>query len=192
MSKASRSTKTARSIGTGPGQQDGIEILPDNRLLVTSWDGRPIKVEGNPEWAESIPADARQAAPDTVQVTPTVPVDGGASATLDHGLIDRTSTRLEDTLAAHPQINRVGASSTVPLEDTPTLASQVRIEGHSSIDNTQDIAVFANNVSRDYFSVLGIPLIGGRVFSDADDTDSPRVYIVNQAMVERYFPVKVY
>ena len=32
---------------------------------------------------------------------------------------------LEDTLAAHPQINRVGASSTVPLEDTPTLASQV-------------------------------------------------------------------
>ena len=28
---------TARPIGTGPGQQDGIEILPDNRLLVTSW-----------------------------------------------------------------------------------------------------------------------------------------------------------
>jgi sugar lactone lactonase YvrE len=29
--------KTARPIGTGPGQQDGIEVLPDNRLLVTSW-----------------------------------------------------------------------------------------------------------------------------------------------------------
>jgi sugar lactone lactonase YvrE len=29
--------KTTRPIGTGPGQQDGIEILPDNRLLVTSW-----------------------------------------------------------------------------------------------------------------------------------------------------------
>ena len=28
---------TVRTIGTGPGQQDGIEILPDNRLLVTSW-----------------------------------------------------------------------------------------------------------------------------------------------------------
>jgi hypothetical protein len=28
---------TARPIGSGPGQQDGIEILPDNRLLVTSW-----------------------------------------------------------------------------------------------------------------------------------------------------------
>ena len=29
--------KAVRQIGTGPGQQDGIEILPDNRLLVTSW-----------------------------------------------------------------------------------------------------------------------------------------------------------
>jgi sugar lactone lactonase YvrE len=29
--------KTARPIGTGPGQQDGIEVLPGNRLLVTSW-----------------------------------------------------------------------------------------------------------------------------------------------------------
>jgi sugar lactone lactonase YvrE len=29
--------KSVRPIGDGPGQQDGIEILPDNRLLVTSW-----------------------------------------------------------------------------------------------------------------------------------------------------------
>jgi sugar lactone lactonase YvrE len=29
--------KTPRPIGTGPGQHDGIEILDDNRLLVTSW-----------------------------------------------------------------------------------------------------------------------------------------------------------
>ena len=29
--------KTVRPIGAGPGQQDGIEVLPDNRLLVTSW-----------------------------------------------------------------------------------------------------------------------------------------------------------
>lgn len=29
--------KTVRQIASGPGQHDGIEILPDNRLLVTSW-----------------------------------------------------------------------------------------------------------------------------------------------------------
>jgi sugar lactone lactonase YvrE len=30
-------TKDLRPLGTGPGQQDGVEVLPDGRLLVTSW-----------------------------------------------------------------------------------------------------------------------------------------------------------
>ena len=30
-------TKDLKSLGTGPGQQDGVEVLPDGRLLVTSW-----------------------------------------------------------------------------------------------------------------------------------------------------------
>jgi sugar lactone lactonase YvrE len=29
--------KDVQSIGTGPGQQDGVVFLPDGRLLVTSW-----------------------------------------------------------------------------------------------------------------------------------------------------------
>jgi hypothetical protein len=30
-------TKELRPLGTGPGQEDGVEVLPDGRLLVTSW-----------------------------------------------------------------------------------------------------------------------------------------------------------
>lgn len=47
-------SKELRPLGTGPGQQDGVEVLPDGKLLVTSWtdsslfivddDGRPTKV----------------------------------------------------------------------------------------------------------------------------------------------------
>ena len=29
--------KDFKSIGSGPGQQDGVVFLPDGRLLVTSW-----------------------------------------------------------------------------------------------------------------------------------------------------------
>ena len=29
--------KTVRTLGTGPGQQDGVEVLPDGGLLITSW-----------------------------------------------------------------------------------------------------------------------------------------------------------
>ncbi|MGB4248325.1 MAG: ABC transporter permease, partial [Pseudohongiellaceae bacterium] len=95
---------------------------------------------------------------------------------------------LESALAANPQVSSVGASSTVPLKDTPTRSQQIRIEGHSTIDNTQDIAVFATSVSRNYFSVLDIPLLNGRWFVDADDSDSPGVVILNETMAQRYFP----
>jgi sugar lactone lactonase YvrE len=45
--------KEAQSIGTGPGQHDGVVVLPDGRLLISSWadsslfvleDGQPKKV----------------------------------------------------------------------------------------------------------------------------------------------------
>jgi hypothetical protein len=46
-------SKELRPLGTGPGQQDGVEVLPDGSLLITSWadsslfvlrDGQPTKV----------------------------------------------------------------------------------------------------------------------------------------------------
>jgi hypothetical protein len=46
-------SKELRPLGTGPGQEDGVQVLPDGSLLVTSWadsslfvlkDGQPSKV----------------------------------------------------------------------------------------------------------------------------------------------------
>src|SRR5260370_15563194 len=49
-----------------------------------------------------------------------------------------------------------------------------------------------NGPSRDvigsnYFSSLGIPLIGGREFTAADTASAPKVAIVNQAFAQFYF-----
>src|SRR6185503_7400348 len=41
-------------------------------------------------------------------------------------------------------------------------------------------------ISPDYFRTLGIPLVAGRVFTDADGRDGPRVAVINKAML-RYF-----
>ena len=38
-----------------------------------------------------------------------------------------------------------------------------------------------------YFRTLGIPLIAGREFTDADTRGAPDVYIVNQAFAEKFF-----
>ena len=39
-----------------------------------------------------------------------------------------------------------------------------------------------------YFSTAGIPLIGGRLFTQHDDANAPRVLIVNKAFAEKFFP----
>lgn len=38
-----------------------------------------------------------------------------------------------------------------------------------------------------YFPALGIPLIGGRDFTDGDNVSAPRVYIVNQSFAQKFF-----
>jgi len=43
-----------------------------------------------------------------------------------------------------------------------------------------------NQVGGNFFSLLDIPLVAGRTFTDHDTVGSPRVAVVNQAFVQRY------
>jgi len=42
-------------------------------------------------------------------------------------------------------------------------------------------------VSPGYFSVMGIPLLRGRLFNESDSSSSPSVTLISEAMAERYF-----
>ena len=42
-------------------------------------------------------------------------------------------------------------------------------------------------VTSDYLQVVGVPLLSGRAFNDRDDAGAPRVVLVNQEFVHRYF-----
>lgn len=44
------------------------------------------------------------------------------------------------------------------------------------------------SVSPDYFETIGVPILEGRGFTDADTPDTPRVAIVNETMARRYWP----
>lgn len=48
--------------------------------------------------------------------------------------------------------------------------------------------VQVSSVSPGYFSALGAPLVDGRFFSETDDTDSPRVVLIDQALANRFWP----
>lgn len=43
-------------------------------------------------------------------------------------------------------------------------------------------------ISSDYFRTMGVPLVRGRYFAESDNQSSPKVLIVNQSMVRRYWP----
>jgi putative ABC transport system permease protein len=43
-------------------------------------------------------------------------------------------------------------------------------------------------ITANYFAVMGIPLVRGRYFTEADDTNAPLAVIINQTLASRYFP----
>lgn len=45
-----------------------------------------------------------------------------------------------------------------------------------------------NNVSPNYFRVLGTPLVRGRFFAETDDEKAPRVAIIDETMAKRFWP----
>jgi len=63
----------------------------------------------------------------------------------------------------------------------------VFVEGRS--DPVTDVTFpIARVVTPDYFSTNGIPLVGGRAFTDADNAGAPAVAIINAASARRLFP----
>jgi putative ABC transport system permease protein len=62
------------------------------------------------------------------------------------------------------------------------------IAGQTDPESGKEPTAQPQIISGDYFSVLGIPLLGGRAFNDQDQPDKARVVIVNQSLAEHFFP----
>jgi predicted permease len=48
--------------------------------------------------------------------------------------------------------------------------------------------VMDDGISVDYFRAVGVPLLKGRLFSEQDSRNSPRVAIINQTLARRFWP----
>ncbi|HKV28476.1 MAG TPA: ABC transporter permease [Candidatus Acidoferrales bacterium] len=73
----------------------------------------------------------------------------------------------------YPPLSGIKGESTVHTESTPQNAPSPSAE--------------ANRASPGYFRTLGIPLIAGRDFTDADTSGAPDVFVVNQAFAQKFF-----
>jgi predicted permease len=87
-------------------------------------------------------------------------------------------------VAATPGVTVAGisANATPPRNGS---SARFEIEGRTGLEQ-QDAQL--NYVSPGYFPTLGIPLLRGRLWSEAENRNAAHVVVINQAMARLYFP----
>ena len=83
-----------------------------------------------------------------------------------------------------PGVQGVSAVSGLPVTENRS-SNRFVVEGRTTTEG-QEEACISRRVGADYFAVMKIPLIAGRVFTASDTPDAPPVAIVNQAWAKRY------
>jgi predicted permease len=89
----------------------------------------------------------------------------------------------------------------VPGVDAVTLSEETLISNSiSETDFTPDGlpkkpgeegSAYVMSIGQDFFSTMGIPIVAGRAFSNTDSETSPLVAIVNQKLVQQFFPPNI-
>jgi putative ABC transport system permease protein len=93
-------------------------------------------------------------------------------------------------IAALPGVDRVAVGTVVPWRDAGAFGPgfQFSADGHVGAAGEEDPRAQFRTVSPGFFAALGVPILAGRDFNDADRKDSERVVIVSQSVAQRMFP----
>ena len=84
-------------------------------------------------------------------------------------------------------MENAGAGSDLPWTGYNENLGGFIIEGKKPPPN-QEFHARYHWATSGYFSALGIPLLEGRFFAEADKKDAPMTLIINHAMADRYWP----
>jgi putative ABC transport system permease protein len=104
-------------------------------------------------------------------------------------LVRRFHQSLGDRLESAPGIMGAASAMSFPLGGSRALGFELVIEGRAKDDRAVPQAEY-RSVSPDYFRVMGIPLLEGRVFTEADGAEVPQVAVVNRTLARRYWDDK--
>ena len=89
-------------------------------------------------------------------------------------------------LRALPGVVAAGGTTRIPL-GSPNVPVAVRVEGRL-LEPAQLPQVEYRRALHDYFAAMRIPVVRGRVFSDADGASGPQVAVINETLAARLFP----
>ena len=114
-----------------------------------------------------------------------------ASVALDHTRYKDGSDqllfvrRLMNSLQQIPGVDSAAVVSDLPATNPDTVP--IHIEGERKLRDGEQRNTLDAVVTADYFTAVGIPLQRGRAFTETDDAHAPRVVLVNEEFVRRYF-----
>jgi putative ABC transport system permease protein len=94
--------------------------------------------------------------------------------------------RLVEQVRAIPGVQSAGVSSALPAN--PIRFSPALVEGQPQAPLGQRPIFTIQMFSPGYVETMRIPLVRGRDFTVRDDARAPRVVLVNEALVRRYWP----
>jgi predicted permease len=91
-----------------------------------------------------------------------------------------------------PGVERAAVGTLVPWRDAGTFGPgfQFSVAGYAKANGEEDPRARFRTVSPGFFAALGVPIIAGRDFSDADRRDAEPVVIISQSVARRMFPTQ--
>jgi len=102
----------------------------------------------------------------------------------------RKAAFIQDTVArvrALPGVRSAAAVDLLPFSGN-NATSSITLEGRPAAPPGSRPSADRDLITPDYFRTMGIPMLRGRDFTDADTATAERVVIVNQALARKYYP----
>ncbi len=96
--------------------------------------------------------------------------------------------QLAERARSLPGVKSVALTSSVPMATDGINVANVIPEGYELPVGKENLTLFSARVDEHYFTTIGIPIVRGRGFLEADSTDAPRVAVVNEQFAQHYWP----
>jgi putative ABC transport system permease protein len=95
--------------------------------------------------------------------------------------------RLLQRIRSAPEVISAALVNTLPLTgELPAIAADV--EGHPRTPDFPSPMLWAGAITSDYLRLMGIPMLSGRAFTEADGSNTPRVVLISASTAKRFWP----
>jgi predicted permease len=98
-------------------------------------------------------------------------------------------TQLLDRVRTLPGVESAALTRVIPFSYNVFSSAPIEVDGYQPPPNEQPTVEYIE-VTEDYFTTLGIPIVSGREFMRTDDENAPPLAIINETMAAKYWPGK--